>query len=1175
MTEGLNQPLEGGIFVSESPPVNALFVRGNYQNPGNWLPSLSFVRGEIVKQKHLDINLLPYGTPPIVYQDAINQVLHGQEISLQWIKEMNRKHRQRFYDGDESEITCGFEPLSTKGLKSLLKFYYPEWEISSNNLDSNTEKRKREDVLYDEEVFKRQKFTFNEIQKANEVKKEQEEEQIKYEIKVADDLVLKQKEIILQLQNQLAKNEESFNLRLQSHERVLQELSMNHQIQLTLTTELNSFSTENDKDTIISLKETIKKYEKKIKKIKKEYDILSRKLEINTFQIDEKDDLLWEHQKLKRKLNELEEKKKNKIEIVGQRESQSLPIETTQNKQKEEFLKIQEKEIQHWKEAQDALKAEIELLQISTNTHELEVNNMKKKHQLEIQDLDDQLALRTVLLEEAKSKQLGEMRDFGMLLLKFLKSWSKMLHDGLSGRYTSKLLAYIKKYHDQIRKKNMDEEQWLKIVDSLFGEAASFQVDSVFAQMLEATEKVTFNDVFYFTNFAFSVFDDYIKNLNIHVLPIILANYNLSHDYEESFVRVSEALKSSQSSTEKMNQFIQWQIIFSHVFYTSDFPWLTLPPENIIESIMDLLTKKVLERKEELIPLFNLADNFFPTISDEDLMKKLKLLFSSKINIEYVRFKEFGDLHKQYTQVKDRLNGIISDNSSVHKDETRQFGLGPELVKKDQVIDIPSLIEIPNIYEPLMVNNPYPDDDEMQDDFEEEFNNLHPDKFVRPIEIPQVEDPDAEEITDSEDENERDLPSTFIPQKVVVEESESSDEENNRNSLPVFNDPIPEGFDEPKREKPKKPKKTLPLSSDSDEEPPVGNKESNVPPETPKTEKKKFTPQRTENEELNKFIQSVSYFPTFKDGRYLGFLPGSDRLTNDQIRSMDWSYNSYPLTDAEKSWIRYFCENEIVLEIFVEQTYSSVIMRNFFIFLIHYSNGLFLKKVEDPLIMRDKMLTVTNEMADILSIPLAAFLFNWDYYFFCYVSIPENLTRSLNGKMNENTTPINWIYNGGEIDSSGETYRDIIEDHEERFTLLANSLFTVLQKEKALSLNYLQNPIVNKYISKWIFYLEFDFTSYMKEYKYEFSTWEESVSVLQIFFTFIISNAQIKNASVQDQSIFYDILRDVLVNQLVLNPFSTKELLNPISLPKIKKRTNIADSAEVIMIYLNLNLWEK
>jgi hypothetical protein len=125
------RPLRKGLFLSingKDDLSKARFIRGSNENPGGWLPSKNFAASDHVQNMHLDVNLFPHGKTPVVFTDAVKELLEGKQLTIEWLKDMNTKHRQRFYDGDESEMTCGFEPLSVEKLVNWMNTFHPGWQ---------------------------------------------------------------------------------------------------------------------------------------------------------------------------------------------------------------------------------------------------------------------------------------------------------------------------------------------------------------------------------------------------------------------------------------------------------------------------------------------------------------------------------------------------------------------------------------------------------------------------------------------------------------------------------------------------------------------------------------------------------------------------------------------------------------------------------------------------------------------------------------------------------------------------------------------------------------------------------------------------------------------------------------------------------------------------------------
>lgn len=134
MTDDPIQFLRGGVYTNlngkEIP--KAKYLRGKDGIQGGWLPSDEFMSDETVKQTHLDVNLFPHGKLPVVFQDAIKELACGEKLSIEWLKKMNLKHKERFMNGDDSELTCGFEPLSVQKLVDWMNTFEPGWHEKQN-----------------------------------------------------------------------------------------------------------------------------------------------------------------------------------------------------------------------------------------------------------------------------------------------------------------------------------------------------------------------------------------------------------------------------------------------------------------------------------------------------------------------------------------------------------------------------------------------------------------------------------------------------------------------------------------------------------------------------------------------------------------------------------------------------------------------------------------------------------------------------------------------------------------------------------------------------------------------------------------------------------------------------------------------------------------------------------
>jgi hypothetical protein len=158
MAEQYFRPLKNGLFIAINgkPVPKAEYIRGTEEDPGGWLPSDKFAQSDHIQGMHLDVNLFPHGKNPVVFDDAVKELLDGKQLTMEWMKEMNAKHRQRFYDGHDEEMTCGFEPLSIEKLVNYMNTFHPGWQkhqtpttfremnrqkIHSTNLQKRNEKR--------------------------------------------------------------------------------------------------------------------------------------------------------------------------------------------------------------------------------------------------------------------------------------------------------------------------------------------------------------------------------------------------------------------------------------------------------------------------------------------------------------------------------------------------------------------------------------------------------------------------------------------------------------------------------------------------------------------------------------------------------------------------------------------------------------------------------------------------------------------------------------------------------------------------------------------------------------------------------------------------------------------------------------------------------------------------
>ena len=138
MAEHYFRPLKQGLFISingKDDLSKAKYIRGTKKDPGGWLPSDKFAASDHVQGMHLDANLFPHGKTPVVFEDAVKELLEGKQLTIEWLKEMNSKHRQRFYDGDDDEVTCGFEPLSVEKLVNWMNTFHPGWQEKQRPVD--------------------------------------------------------------------------------------------------------------------------------------------------------------------------------------------------------------------------------------------------------------------------------------------------------------------------------------------------------------------------------------------------------------------------------------------------------------------------------------------------------------------------------------------------------------------------------------------------------------------------------------------------------------------------------------------------------------------------------------------------------------------------------------------------------------------------------------------------------------------------------------------------------------------------------------------------------------------------------------------------------------------------------------------------------------------------------
>lgn len=131
MAENYFRPLKRGLFIpitGKDDLSKPKYIRGTEGDPGGWLPAESFMNSEQARNTHLDINLFPNGKIPVVFQDAVRELANGQQLTLSWLKDMNAKHRERFYSGDNSEMTCGFEGVTIEKLVNWMNVFHPGWQ---------------------------------------------------------------------------------------------------------------------------------------------------------------------------------------------------------------------------------------------------------------------------------------------------------------------------------------------------------------------------------------------------------------------------------------------------------------------------------------------------------------------------------------------------------------------------------------------------------------------------------------------------------------------------------------------------------------------------------------------------------------------------------------------------------------------------------------------------------------------------------------------------------------------------------------------------------------------------------------------------------------------------------------------------------------------------------------
>ncbi len=132
--------LRTGVYtnLNGNYPQNAQFLKGTSKKPGGWIPSESFVEENRDSETHLDVDLFPNGEIPVAFQDAVEQLNNGIPLTRSWLQSMNQKHKQSFLDGNQEEMTCGFEPVSLPKLINWMNTFHPKWQQkqSKANLDA-------------------------------------------------------------------------------------------------------------------------------------------------------------------------------------------------------------------------------------------------------------------------------------------------------------------------------------------------------------------------------------------------------------------------------------------------------------------------------------------------------------------------------------------------------------------------------------------------------------------------------------------------------------------------------------------------------------------------------------------------------------------------------------------------------------------------------------------------------------------------------------------------------------------------------------------------------------------------------------------------------------------------------------------------------------------------------
>ncbi len=145
------------ILSTEQQSKNPIFESGNFENPGGWIPGSDFMTSANARNTHLDIDLFPHGKIPVAFHEAVQQLSQGVPLTRSWLRQMNRRHRERFLQGDETEITCGWEPVSLPKLVIWMNTFHPGWEKKQTNLDFLEESKYNPTIQ--QEQFRKRKFT--------------------------------------------------------------------------------------------------------------------------------------------------------------------------------------------------------------------------------------------------------------------------------------------------------------------------------------------------------------------------------------------------------------------------------------------------------------------------------------------------------------------------------------------------------------------------------------------------------------------------------------------------------------------------------------------------------------------------------------------------------------------------------------------------------------------------------------------------------------------------------------------------------------------------------------------------------------------------------------------------------------------------------------------------------